>query len=68
MSFRRIEDTGRETYGVSNSRLLDSVNPADVFAELCELLEDFSPRWYTEEQRDRALAAVRSLRRILHQT
>jgi hypothetical protein len=68
VSFRKIEDSGPKKCGVGNSEPREPVNPADVFAELCALLEEFSPAWYTEEQRDRALAAVRNLPRILDQT
>ena len=38
---------------------LQSVNPHDVLTELCALLEKYAPTWYTEKQRDRALAAQR---------
>jgi len=30
---------------------------ADAFLELCELLEEYAPVWYTEEHHRRALAA-----------
>ena len=36
-----------------------SVNPNEVLMELCTLLEKYAPTWYTEKQRDRALAAGR---------
>jgi len=68
VSLRKFEDTVPEKCGVGNSELRGPVNPADVFAELCALLDEFSPCWYTEELRDRALAAVRNLPRILDQT
>ena len=38
---------------------LQSVNPHEVLTELCALLEEYAPTWYTEKQRDRALAAQR---------
>jgi hypothetical protein len=38
---------------------LQSVNPNEVLTELCALLEEYAPTWYTEKQRDRALAARR---------
>ena len=57
-----------------NSRLLDEVSgagkihnndtrpepitPVAVLQELFELLEDYSPIWYTQENHDRALAAL----------
>jgi hypothetical protein len=36
-----------------------SLNPATVLLELFELLEDYSPVWYTEENHHRAVAALR---------
>jgi hypothetical protein len=36
-------------------------NPKDVFIELFELLEDYGPKWYTEEQHNRAVEALRVL-------
>ncbi len=35
------------------------VNPATVLRELFELLEDYSPVWYTEENHYRAVAALK---------
>jgi len=67
VSLRQIKNTVTGKRGVVNSKLPEPVNPAEVFAELCDLLEDFSPRWYTEELHDRALAALRDLRGIFDQ-
>lgn len=36
------------------------VNPATVLLELFELLEDYSPVWYTDDNHHRAVAALRS--------
>ena len=36
-----------------------SVDPTKALTELCLLLEEHAPTWYTEEQRARALAARR---------
>src|SRR5437016_834708 len=33
-----------------------SVNPHEALTELCLLLEEYAPAWYTDEQRGRALA------------
>lgn len=33
----------------------------DTLVELFDLLEEYSPRWYTEKHRGRALAAIRAL-------
>ena len=38
---------------------LPPVSPQEVLMELCALLEEYAPTWYTEEQRNRALAARR---------
>lgn len=43
----------------STSQQPQSVNPNEVLMELCALLEEYAPTWYTEKQRDRALAARR---------
>jgi hypothetical protein len=40
---------------------LQPVNPRTVFVELFELLEEYGPSWYTEEQHNRAVAAMRIL-------
>jgi len=36
---------------------------ADTLAELCELLEDYGPRWYTRPQQERAESTLRLLRK-----
>ena len=43
----------------ASSRKLRSLNPIEVLSELCVLLEEYAPTWYTDEQRGRALAARR---------
>ena len=47
--------------GLSNPEQLTLATPREVFTELCELLEEYSPSWYTEEERSRALTALRML-------
>jgi hypothetical protein len=42
---------------------LTLLNPATVLRELFELLEDYAPAWYTEENHTRALAALARGRR-----
>ena len=37
---------------------LSLVDPATVLKELVELLEDYAPVWYTEENHQRAVAAL----------
>ena len=39
-----------------NAKLL-----AEVLTELCELLENYAPSWYTREHHDKAHAALRLL-------
>jgi hypothetical protein len=41
-----------------NRAALPALDPATVLRELFELLEDYSPVWYTEEHHDRAVAAL----------
>jgi hypothetical protein len=41
------------------------VNPKEFSTELCVLLEEYSPRWYAEKQRHRALVARRPPREVL---
>jgi len=36
---------------------------ADTLDELCKLLEDYSPRWYTRPQQERAESTLRLLRK-----
>ena len=38
---------------------VSAVNQATVLRELFELLEDYSPIWYTEETHERAVAALK---------
>jgi hypothetical protein len=37
-----------------------NLRPEEVLLELFNLLEQYAPMWYAEEQHDRALAALRS--------
>jgi hypothetical protein len=41
-----------------NDHRPNPITPAAVLQELFELLEDYSPAWYTQESHDRALAAL----------
>jgi hypothetical protein len=43
-----------------NERQTESPSEAEVLLELFNLLEQYAPMWYAEEQHDRALAALRS--------
>ena len=45
----------------NTSLALRSVRPQEVLMELCALLDEYAPPWYTEKQRDRALAALQVL-------
>lgn len=42
--------------------VLDKAVAVETLAELYELLEEYSPTWYTEEMHHRAEAALRVLR------
>jgi hypothetical protein len=44
---------------VGCSERLRSVDATEVLRELCVLLEEYSPSWYSDEQRSRVLAALR---------
>jgi len=49
------------TAGESESRHFDQrllQSPKAILRELYELLEDYSPAWYTEEHHNRAVAAL----------
>jgi hypothetical protein len=35
----------------------------DALAELCELLEEYGPQWYTQPQQERAESTLRLLRK-----
>jgi hypothetical protein len=49
--------------GMTGKSGLTLVNPATVLRELFELLEDYAPVWYTEENHNRVLAALARARR-----
>jgi hypothetical protein len=49
---------GSRANGPGKGAALSLVNPVTVLKELFELLEDYSPVWYTEESHDRAVAAL----------
>jgi hypothetical protein len=63
MIVERCEPASRtsEHYGAGNPRKQTSppqASPVAVLKELFELLEDYGPAWYTEENHDRAVAAL----------
>ena len=63
MIVERLEPANRksEAYDTSNHRKHASpapTSPVAVLKELFELLEDYGPAWYTEENHDRAVAAL----------
>lgn len=45
----------------SQDIVVKTATPASVLQELFELLEDYGPAWYTEEQHSRILSAMRTL-------
>ena len=53
-----IDDRTRA--GLSKPAGSECPTPVEVLKELFLLLEEFGPRWYTEEHHNRALAALRS--------
>jgi hypothetical protein len=36
---------------------------ADTLAELCKLLEEYGPRWYTQRQQEQAESTLQLLRK-----
>ena len=56
-------NVGRRVMGKPQQRR--SVDPKEVLAELCALLEQYAPQWYTEKQRDRVLDARRPRAEVL---
>jgi len=46
----------------TNRGVPQAIDAREVFVELTELLEDHAPLWYTDELRERALAALTTLR------
>jgi hypothetical protein len=41
------------------------IHPADVLMDLCVLLEQYAPTWYSEEQHHRVLKAIRLQTEVL---
>ncbi len=59
MNVDQVVRKGPDTGALSDSRAAGlPVTPSVVLKELFELLEDYAPMWYTEEQHDRAVAAL----------
>jgi hypothetical protein len=44
--------------GAGNGSRPEPISPVAVLQELFELLEDYSPVWYSQENHDRAVAAL----------
>lgn len=63
--YRPTRDWQTSVHSQKSSKTADtplakrSVDPTKALTELCLLLEDYAPTWYSEEQRGRALAARR---------
>jgi len=61
-AMRHLKNASR-TSTPGERTILSMVNPATVLKELFELLEDYGPVWYTEENHDRAVAALAQIMR-----
>ncbi|MGB8324473.1 MAG: hypothetical protein WCE52_16055 [Candidatus Acidiferrum sp.] len=61
MSLQTLEKANSAQRKSITREPLPSVNPRTVFVELFELLEEYGPSWYTEEQHNRAVAAMHIL-------
>jgi hypothetical protein len=48
----------REPMEVDDSEELCSTNPIKALAELCVLLEEYAPSWYSDEQRNRVVCVL----------
>lgn len=64
MRLQKLEERNPPQNTVSSFEKQQPVNPSEVLVELFELLEEYAPSWYTEEHHDRALSALRILRRV----
>lgn len=54
-----LEKANPDRNVVHDSKALLSINPTEVLGELCVLLEEYAPNWYSATQRKRVLAALR---------
>ncbi len=52
------DTVNREMNPYAKRYIHKQVNPMLVLQELFELLEDYGPAWYTQEKRERTLAAL----------
>ena len=55
----------KRSAGANASLQNRSVNPKEVLKDLCALIEEYSPTWYTEKQRHSVLAASRRPAEVL---
>lgn len=53
-----IESNGATLVPLEGRRV-ERVTPIEALKELFELLEDYSPMWYSEETRERAMSALK---------
>jgi hypothetical protein len=58
MNSNLLEVVSGEGTPHNNDNRPKPITPVAVLQELFELLEDYSPVWYTQENHDRALAAL----------
>jgi hypothetical protein len=61
VSLQGLEKVNSAQNKLASREPLQPLNPRTVFVELFELLEEYGPSWYTEEQHNRAVAAMRIL-------
>lgn len=54
-----LEEASAGHSAMGDSEGLQSVNTTEVLGELCVLLEEYAPSWYSAKQRNRVLAALR---------
>lgn len=58
MNISEVEYRASEKNNIKNCQDLRSPSASEVLAELVELLEEYAPSWYTEEQHNRAMTAL----------
>ena len=58
-------DVSRRSHPINYSANLKTEQPSrtDALEDLYDLLEEYAPAWYTEEHRERAQAALRSVKK-----
>jgi len=62
VSFVELDKSSSAEDALADAEHVQPVDAREVLVELFDLLEEYGPSWYTEEHRDRAIAALRLLK------